>query len=123
MVTYKAGFADNLHAVIEDLNMSTAAGIRSGRFSFSGSATYIDEKKFKESDVNFFVNVKVENDKTVLNQELLKFNEIPSVMENGNKFVRTYGDGFISGFISGGGKQCCHYARLSLSCCLHTTYA
>ena len=100
-----------MSAVIEDLNMSAAAGIRSGRFRISGSAAYINEAKFKESDINFFVNVKVENDKTVLNQELLKFNEIKSAMENSNKFVKTYGDGFISGFIFGGGKQCYHYAR------------
>lgn len=93
-----------MSAIIEELNLSAATAIRSGRSSISESAAYINEKKFKESHINFFVNVKVANDKTVLNQELLRFNEIKSVMANGNKFVETYGDGFISGFISGGGE-------------------
>ena len=89
---------------MEDLNISAAAGIRAGRLSVSGSAAYINERKFKESHINFFVNVKVANDKMALNQELLRFNEIQSVMEDCTKFTKTYGDGFISGFISGGGK-------------------
>lgn len=40
----------------------------------------------------------------VLDQELVTFNEMPSVMKKHNTFIQHYGDGFISGFISGGGK-------------------
>ena len=89
---------------MEALDMSAAAGIWASKLSIGGSAAYINERKFKESHINFLVNVKVANDKTILNQELLKFNEIKPVMENRNTFIETYGDGFISGFISGGGK-------------------
>ena len=89
---------------MENLNMSAAAGIRAGKLSLGGGAAYINERKFKESNIKFFINVKVINDKTELNQELLRFNEIKSVMEDRKKFTNTYGDGFISGFISGGGK-------------------
>lgn len=104
MITYKTEFVESLSAVMEDLNMSAAAGIRAGKLSVSGSAAYINERKFKESHINFFVNVKVANDNRVLSQEHLRFNEIKTVMEDRNKFIETYGDGFISGFISGGGR-------------------
>ena len=106
IVTYKTAFPDRISDVIEDLNISAAAGIRSGKLSVNGSTTYINESKFKESHINFFVNIKVTNDKMVLNQELLTFNEMQSIMKNHNttSFTEHYGDGFISGFISGGGK-------------------
>ena len=104
VITYKAEFVDNLSAVMEDLNMSPAVGIWAGKLSLSGGTTYINERKFKDSHINLFINVKVVNDKTVLNQELLRFNEIKSVMEDRKRFTDTYGDGFVSGFVSGGGK-------------------
>ena len=100
--------------------MSPAVGIWAGKLGRSGGAAYINERKFKESHINLFINVKVVNDKTVLNQELLRFNELKSVMEDRKKFTNTYGDGFISGFISGGGKWNYHCV---LSHWLHEAYA
>ena len=129
-VTYKAAFPDRISDVIEDLNISAAAGIRAGKLSVNGSTAYINESKFKESHINLFVNVKVTNDKLVLNQELVTFNEMKSVIKNSNTFTEHYGDGYISSFISGGGKwelpylsllhwlyvindECQHYSELS----------
>ena len=40
----------------------------------------------------------------MLDQDKLTFNEIKSVMDNANSFTEHYGDGFISGFIEGGGE-------------------
>ena len=94
---------------MEDLNISAAAGIRAGKLRVNGSAAYIDEIKFKESHINLFVNVKVINDETILNQELLTFNKMQSIVKNYDMFTEHYGDGFISGFISGGGTYYLYY--------------
>lgn len=102
IVTYRTAFADKLSDIVENLNISAAASIRTGTLRASGSAAYVNENKFKESNINFMVNVQVMNDKTELDQELLKFNAINSVVNSPEMFTKHYGDGFISGFIEGG---------------------
>lgn len=43
------------------MNVSAALAIKTGAFEGSGSGKYINTDKFKESDLNFFVQVKVTN--------------------------------------------------------------
>ena len=43
------------------MNVSAALAIKTGGFEGSGSGKYINTDKFKESDLNFFIQVKVTN--------------------------------------------------------------
>lgn len=65
-----------------------------------GSRTnFIDPNKFTESDINYFIQVKVTNEKFVA-PNLSEFSPIPNVPPS--EFTRVYGDSFISGFTEGG---------------------
>lgn len=84
------------------MNISAAASLKtvSGGGGLSGS--YVDSDKFKESDVNFFCQVKVTNH-IIMAKDLLKFNDMASWRStNASEFTRIYGDSYISGFIEGG---------------------
>ena len=43
------------------MNVSAALAIKGAAFEGSGSGKYINTDKFKESDLNFFIQVKVTN--------------------------------------------------------------
>jgi hypothetical protein len=63
------------------------------------SAHFIDSNKFKESDLNYFIQVKVTNEQLVAH-DVSEFCPIEHV--SAADFTRVYGDSFISGFIEGG---------------------
>ena len=60
----------------------------------SASASFVDTNKFKESDINFYLTVKVIN-QTINLKDALVFQPIPSV--NKDNFTEVFGDTFISG--------------------------
>lgn len=62
-------------------------------------AGFIDSNKFKESDLNYFIQVKVTNE-VLEAPDLTEFCPIPHV--TASDFTRIYGDSFISGFTEGG---------------------
>ena len=62
-------------------------------------ASFIDSNKFKESDINYYIQVKVTNQQLVA-PDLTEFCPISGV--NPADFTREYGDSFVSGFIEGG---------------------
>lgn len=55
----------------------------------------------KESDINYFVRVKVVN-QTLIAPDLTRFNTLPHNTVTGARFTDIYGDAFISGFVYGG---------------------
>lgn len=59
----------------------------------------MDSNKFKESDLNYFIQVKVVNEQLVA-PNLTEFCPIPHVPDS--EFTHVYGDSFISGFTEGG---------------------
>ena len=65
----------------------------------SASASFVDMKKFKESDINYFIQVRVTNQR-IGNPNLTEFDPIPDLPDT--EFARVYGDSFISGFTEGG---------------------
>lgn len=63
---------------------------------------YVDSSKVKDSDINFFVQVKVVNQQLIAD-DVTKFNSIANVPAKDQKrFTDIYGDSFISGFLEGG---------------------
>ena len=65
----------------------------------SASASFIDTNKFKESDINYLIQVKVTNQRLVA-PDLTEFVPIANLPDS--EFTRIYGDSFISGFTVGG---------------------
>lgn len=63
------------------------------------SATFINSSKFMESDINYYIQVKVTNQQ-LAPPDLTEFCPISGVTPA--DFTRVYGDSFISGFIEGG---------------------
>ena len=84
--------------------LAGALAIKYEAVSGKASASFVDSNKFKDSDINYLIQVKVVNQHHKP-ADLTKFSPI------GNKstealseaaFTRVYGDSFISGFTEGG---------------------
>ncbi|KAI1109969.1 hypothetical protein F5Y14DRAFT_444299 [Nemania sp. NC0429] len=98
-VTYTSRFVDRLSDVMDDMCVSGSLSIKAGKVGGSGKGSFVDSDKFKESDLNFYISVKVVN-QTINFKDALVFNPLRSVDQN--NFREVYGDSFISGFIEGG---------------------
>ncbi|KAF7358356.1 hypothetical protein MVEN_00885600 [Mycena venus] len=95
---YKKGDMDSSQA---SLNISGSLEIKCDAIGGGGgaSAHFIDSNKFKESDLNYFIQVKVTNEQLVAH-DVTEFCPVSNVSDA--EFTRVYGDLFISGFIEGG---------------------
>ncbi|KAJ7822770.1 hypothetical protein B0H13DRAFT_1659452 [Mycena leptocephala] len=101
VVTWSAKFVDRISEVTDSLNISGSLEIKCDAIGGGGgaSAHFIDSNKFKESDLNYFIQVKVTNQQLVAD-DVTEFSPIANVSDA--DFTRVYGDSFISGFIEGG---------------------
>jgi hypothetical protein len=98
-VTYTTRFVDRLSDVTEDMSVSASLSIKAGKVGGSGKGSFVDSDKFKESDLNFYISVKVVN-QTINFKDPLVYNPMRSVTKD--NFREIYGDSFISGFVEGG---------------------
>lgn len=78
----------------DEMNISGSLSIKYGAIGGSGKGSFIDSDKFKESDLNFFISVKVIN-QSINIKDALVYQALPSVDEK--NFVEVFGDCFISG--------------------------
>lgn len=102
IVSYCTRHVEKVSQVTSAMNISAAASIKTQGFGGGLSGSYVDSDKFKESNVNFFCQVKVVN-QVIMGKDLLKFNDIPTLRtRDTKKFTRVFGDSFISGFVEGG---------------------
>ncbi|KAK6721154.1 hypothetical protein SNK04_000049 [Fusarium graminearum] len=99
VVTYTSRFVSKLSEVTDEMNISGSLSIKYGAIGGSGKGSFIDSDKFKESDLNFFISVKVINQSINIKDALI-FQALPSVDDT--NFVDVFGDCFISGFLEGG---------------------
>ncbi|KAK0528577.1 hypothetical protein OC835_004614 [Tilletia horrida] len=101
-VTYNARFIDKLSEISDDLNASAALSIKTAQFGGSGSGSWLSTTKFFDSDIKFYLSVKVQS-QSINFKDALEYNPIHSVNEaNKEKFTECFGDSFISGFLEGG---------------------
>jgi len=61
IVSYSSRFVDKLSDITDAMNVSASLSIKTGTIGGSASRAYIDSDKFKTSDLNFFIQVKVTN--------------------------------------------------------------
>ncbi|CAD6952016.1 unnamed protein product [Tilletia controversa] len=107
IVTYSARFVDKLSEINDDMSGSAALSIKAESFGGSGSGAFINTEKFFDSDIRFYLSVKVINS-SINFKDCLEYNPIRSVSEaNADRFNTVFGDAFISGFLEGGELNAC----------------
>ncbi|RHZ67383.1 uncharacterized protein CDV56_109620 [Aspergillus thermomutatus] len=99
IVSYSSRFVNKISEITDDMNISGSLSIKYGSIGGAGKGSFVDSDKFKESDLNFFISVKVIN-QSINIKDALVFQGLPSV--NQNNFRSVFGDTFISGFLEGG---------------------
>ncbi|CAO2650018.1 Nn.00g013100.m01.CDS01 [Neocucurbitaria sp. VM-36] len=99
IVSYSSRFVDKLSDITDAMNVSASLSIKTGTIGGSASGTYIDSDKFKASDLNFFIQVKVTN-QSYMARDYTKFQKLKEFPLT--KFTEIYGDTFISGWEEGG---------------------
>ena len=98
-VTYSTRAIDNVSDIMDALNISTAMSIKYGTIHGNGNASFVNETKVLDSDLNYVVSVIVNNDARASSNDM-QFNEIDKLPFE--RFTEVYGDSFISGFVEGG---------------------
>lgn len=98
-VVYTSRFVEKLSQITDDMSITGALSIKASMFGGSGRGAFLDTNKFEQSDLNFYISVKVIN-QSINFKDALKYQPIDSVDES--KFAEVYGDTFISGFLEGG---------------------
>lgn len=93
-MTYTSRFVNKLSEITDDMNISGSLSIKAGSIGGSGRGAFIDSDKFKESDLNFYISVKVIN-QTINVKDALAYNPLSTVDDK--NFSEVYGDSFISG--------------------------
>ena len=101
-VSYTSRFVDRLSDITEDMCISGSLSIKAGKIGGSGKGSFVDSDKFKESDMNFYISVKVVN-QTINFKDALVYNPVKSLGKaSSSDFQKIFGDSFISGFVEGG---------------------
>jgi hypothetical protein len=88
IVSYSSRFVDKLSDVTDAMNVSASLSIKTGTIGGSASGTYIDSDKFKSSDLNFFIQVKVTN-QSHMARDYTKFQKLKEFPLT--KFTEIYG--------------------------------
>ncbi|KAF5670062.1 hypothetical protein FHETE_4745 [Fusarium heterosporum] len=99
IVTYSSRFVNKISEITEDMNISGSLSIKYGAIGGAGKGSFVDSDKFKESDLNFFISVKVIN-QSINIKDALVFQGLPSVDQS--NFRSVFGDCYIAGFLEGG---------------------
>lgn len=64
IVSYSSRFVNKISEITDDMNISGSLSIKYGAIGGSGKGSFVDSDKFKESDLNFFISVKVINQRS-----------------------------------------------------------
>ena len=99
-VSYRRKMVERLSQVTSNLNISGTVTIKAGIFTGSGGGNYVDETLFSESDLNFLIQVDVQNQHAASGPPEEQFNLLSNVTP-GN-FNSIYGDTYIYDFEEGG---------------------
>lgn len=98
-VTYSTRAIENVSDIMDALNISTSMSIKYGTIHGNGNASFVNETKVLDSELNYVVSVIVNNDAHAPIEEM-EFQDIPGLPLD--RFTEVYGDSFISGFTEGG---------------------
>ncbi|CAD6952011.1 unnamed protein product [Tilletia controversa] len=77
-VVFQSRLVDKLSDVTSDLGVSAALSVKKGSCGGSGRASFIDTDKFKSSDMNYYISVKVVN-QSINFRDALEFNSLDNI--------------------------------------------
>ncbi|KAK0521496.1 hypothetical protein OC842_006758 [Tilletia horrida] len=98
-VVFTSRFVEKLSDITSDMGVSAGLSIKKGSCGGGGQGSFIKTDKFKSSDMNYFVSVRVIN-QSVNFKDALEYNPLPGL--DPTDFRKVFGDCFISGFLEGG---------------------
>lgn len=98
-VTYSTRAIENVSDIMDALNISTSMSIKYGTIHGNGNASFVNENKVLDSELNYVVSVMVNNDAQSPIEDM-EFQDIPGLPLG--LFTEVYGDSFISDFTEGG---------------------
>ncbi|KAL9933584.1 hypothetical protein V8E36_007760 [Tilletia maclaganii] len=98
-VVFQSRFVEKISEVVSDMGVSAGLSVKKGSCGGSGRASFIDTDRFKFSDMNYWISVKVVN-QSINFKDALEFNKLDNVADK--DFRSVFGDCFISGFLEGG---------------------
>lgn len=101
-VTYSSWQIDHVSEIADAMNISSYALVKYATVEANANASMIHESRVHDSQLNYMVSVKVNNDSTET-QENTEFQPIEGLPPE--RFTQVYGDCFISGFLEGGDLQ------------------
>jgi hypothetical protein len=96
-VTYSTRAIENVSDIMDALNISASTSIKYGTIHGNASASFVNETKVLDSQLNYVVTVKVNNESPADSSEMT-FIPIDGVPKD--QFTNIYGDCFISGRVS-----------------------
>jgi hypothetical protein len=99
IVVFSCRQIDDMSDIIDSLDLSSSTSIKYGTVKASGSASFVNENKVNDSDLNYLVTVKVTN-ATPTRSDTMVFNPIKNL--KAEDFPAVYGDCFIADFLEGG---------------------
>jgi len=99
-VVWSSQKVDHIAEVLTTLNVSSYASIKYGNVQAGGSGTFVNEKKFNESDLNYIVSAKVTNEPDHKDLPRMTFQPIPNLTPE--DFTGIFGDCFVVDFLRGG---------------------
>ncbi|KAF4993227.1 hypothetical protein FGRMN_6591 [Fusarium graminum] len=112
-VTFTSKFVQGLSEIANVMNISHSAAIKNGTIDVLGNANFIDEDKIKAADLNLLISVQVVT-QTITLDNSTKFQYMEGIRAHPSEFNETYGDSYISGFITGG-----EFRSIISICCLN----
>ncbi|KAH7358861.1 hypothetical protein B0T11DRAFT_341079 [Plectosphaerella cucumerina] len=103
IVTYSSRSVDKVSDVTEAMNISGSLSIKTGTIGGQANGSYVDSDKFKASDINFHLQVKVTNQVQDASKNFTVFKVFKKIEDmRPEDFPQVYGDTFISGWEEGG---------------------
>ncbi|KAL9938484.1 hypothetical protein V8E36_003107 [Tilletia maclaganii] len=98
-VVYCSQLIEKLSEATSNMGISAGLSIKKGTIGGGGRGSFLSSERFKDSDLNYFISVKVIN-QSINFKDALKFNNLENVAPE--DFRSVFGDCFISGFLEGG---------------------
>ncbi|KIW07298.1 uncharacterized protein PV09_02148 [Verruconis gallopava] len=98
-VTFSTRSISNMSDIMDALNISASMSIKYGTIHGNGSASFVNEDKVLDSQLNYLISVRVNNNDVAEIDEII-FSGLEHITPD--KFTEVYGDCFIAGFQTGG---------------------
>ncbi|KAF9771021.1 hypothetical protein IL306_011370 [Fusarium sp. DS 682] len=100
-VTFSTKLVERVSDVVDTMNISRAAAIKSGIIGVHGNTNAFNDAKLDKADISLLISVQVINQTFTL-KDSARYLPIEGMDAGSPRFNEAFGDSYISGFIFGG---------------------